>query len=298
MTRTLRVVELPLEYAAIEIGVQPVYLYHFWALMGATQIDWRFTSYWDAVESGGETFTPKAITHGSLSRTAKGDKESATIEAYYEAGHPLALFIPFTLPVTLHVEIIETTLPEPDDFSVVFTGQVQGVEVKGKRMTARCSSLLDALSRKLPRFVIGPRCNYQTFDQATCKLNRADWEEPGSIQTITGTTVHVTGLASDFADDYFADGWLETGTGDTFEVRTVLQDTRVNANTHDLVLNHPLNHAAVSQAVTLLPGDDHRAATCQAKFNNYVNFGGHPFVPNSNLTLQAIRASPSSGGKK
>ena len=156
-------------------------------------------------------------------------------------------------------------------------------------------AIVDYVSQRRP---IGPRCNYQTFDPATCKLNRADWQEAATIEAITGTTIRVTDLTTDLADDYFSDGWLETGTGAQHEVRTILQDTRVDANTHDLVLNHALNHAAVLQAVTLLPGDDHRPETCAAKFSNFVNFGGHPFVPNANLTLQAIRASPSSGGKK
>jgi hypothetical protein len=75
------------------------------------------------------------------------------------------------------------------------------------------------------------------------------------------------------------------------------------------VLTQSLRHAAGSlpgdprpflrtgQAVGIFPGCDGRFETCESKFNNRENFGGHPFVPAANPSLVKL-SSAINGGKK
>jgi uncharacterized phage protein (TIGR02218 family) len=295
----LRVVELTEEYTEAETGERPVYLYHFYGDFGGTQVHWRFTSYWETLTADGETWTTHPMTHGGLTRTLKGDREQTTVEAVADGAHPLSLFVPFTLPVPLWVVIYEATLDDIDTLSVLFTGQVEKVQPQGPRLIATVSSLLDVLSRKVPRFVIGPRCNYALFESHTCKVNRATFEKTVTIDAINGRTITVSGAGlSGIATDWFSEGWIEVGTGADFEIRTIVKDTQTDTTEHELLLNYPLNHAAVTDSLKLLPGDDRRLETCTDKFSNEGNFGGHQFVPQRNLTLQAIQASPGGGGKK
>ena len=295
MVWTLRFTELPNHYATIETSRRPIYLYEF-SLPGPA-IFWRFTSYWQDVTSDGDVFIAKAITHGQLTRSSESKKESLSIDAYYESTHPLALFLPLTLPFPMYCDVYSVTVADLDTRTTIFCGQLSEPDVNGQKLTAKILSLLDAADRKLPSMPISARCSYQTFDQRTCKLDRANFEEAGNIEVISGRTIRVHNL-SDFATDYFSWGTFEAGAGIEFEVRFILKATRVDADTQDLLLDIPLVHAVVTDAVTLLPGDDHRVETCDAKFSNLVNFGGHPYVPRRNLTLQAMETPAQSGGKK
>ena len=47
----------------------------------------------------------------------------------------------------------------------------------------------------------------------------------------------------------------------------------------------------------LIPGCDGRDSTCQSKFNNFPNWGGHR-VPLKNLSLKALEIQSGAGGKK
>jgi hypothetical protein len=53
----------------------------------------------------------------------------------------------------------------------------------------------------------------------------------------------------------------------------------------------------IGDGVVLYPGCDLSPATCKAKFDNYVNFIGHPFMPIANPSA-VIASKPAGGGKK
>ncbi|MCA1995917.1 MAG: phage BR0599 family protein, partial [Armatimonadetes bacterium] len=80
-------------------------------------------------------------------------------------------------------------------------------------------------------------------------------------------------------------------------VRLILTSTGASGESVTLELNAPLRFAAAGAAVTLLPGCDGRWNTCDTKFNNEVNFGGHRFAL-SNLAVKALAIPASAGGKK
>ena len=154
--------------------------------------------------------------------------------------------------------------------------------------------------------VIGENCNYQVFDLKTCKAPRFKFEtlaEVVSVQT-NPPQLEVELLfpaAAKFSDwiteDFFAGGFLETGSGTSFSVRTIMSSVEESPGVLTLELNALLN-AAVGQRVTLVAGCDGSAETCESKFNNLVNGGMFVAVPEKNLSLTAIEAVTSQGGKK
>ncbi len=109
--RTIRVVELPLEYISWETGERPVFLYHFYVKFPTTTDHWYYTSFAESLTVGGQAYTPQPITHGELKTGLKADTESLQIDSVLFSGNPLAQFVPFTLPFPLQVEVLETTLP-------------------------------------------------------------------------------------------------------------------------------------------------------------------------------------------
>ena len=298
--RTIRVVELPTEYVSWETGERPVFLYHFQVKFPTTTDNSWYTSFAEPLVVEDATWLPKPITHGELKTGLKADTESMQIDSVMFTGNPLAQFVPFTLPFPLQVEVLETTLPALGVPTTLFAGTIQSVEAKGKRLTANCVSLIDAFERKLPRHIFQTRCNYALFEPSTCKLSPDTFRVGATITAIDSTdpTIITASVASDLATHWFAEGTVDAGTGNTEELRSVKDSTRIDATHQQLNLTRPLFLNTVGASLVLLPGCDHRNTTCQTKFNNYTNFGGHPYMPMDNQIARVANVNPAPSTKK
>ncbi|MGA2140689.1 MAG: phage BR0599 family protein [Verrucomicrobiia bacterium] len=298
--RTIRVVELPTEYVSWETGERPVFLYHFQVKFPTTTDNWWYTSFAEPLVVSDATWLPEPITHGELKTGLKADTESLEIDSVLFTGNPLAQFVPFTLPFPLQVEILETTLPGLSSPATLFAGTIQSVDAKGNRLTANCVSLIDAFERKLPRHVFQTRCNYALFEPNTCKLSRSGFAITATITAIDGTdpTIVTVSIGSDLATHWFAEGWIEVGTGNTEEIRSVKDSTRIDATHQRLNLTRPLFENTVGASLVALPGCDKRNVTCQEKFNNFANFGGMPYLPTDNQIAHVANVNPAPSTKK
>lgn len=303
MKRSVRVIELPTEYTTIETGEKKIFLFHFWC---AAPMDyhWRYTNFAADVVSGNKLFSKLAIECGGLKRGMKADSEGVQITTAYDANCPFALFLPIPFSRPMNVEVFETTFGDPDTTAALFTGRVRVVEDRGESLQGNCDSWAAILNRKTPRMLYQKECNNYLFDPATCRALRAHFETTGLFHTVASTSSTVV-LTLDFPTDkrkvanYFAQGFLETGAGINFEVRTILSSSW-NAGTSRLTItiNAPLYHAAAAAPLQLIPGCDGSVTTCREKFNNFGNFGGFVDIPVDNLSLKAVEAKVSQGDKK
>lgn len=100
------------------------------------------------------------------------------------------------------------------------------------------------------------------------------------------------------AANFFKQGFLETGLQLEFEPRTILGSS-YSSDTEllTLILNAPFFHAEVGQQMQLVPGCDGTLKTCDTIFNNYLNNGSKPGVPEVNPALSSVSSSVSQGGK-
>lgn len=310
LTRSFSVIELPLEYAAVETGRQPIYLYHFSA-PAPTAMDWYYTSFAVDVYSAGNKYLAFPMTHGQLQQTARGDKEEVQINAKADPTHPFSLFFPAPFPATMDVEILSCLLGTPDTTTTLFSGIIRTIEDNGTQYSAKCASALYLLDRKLPRMLIQPTCNYALFDPQTCTILRAAFEITVILTAIDNDLVNGPNVTVELAypdvfpartstANWFMGGIFETGFASSYEPRTITSSTWDSV--HSLLtlgLNMPLWKAVVGQYVQITAGCDGSVNACTNKFNNYPRFGGHPFVPQRNLTLEAFDDLPiSQGGKK
>ncbi len=249
--RSLKVLELPLEYTEAETGEQPVYLYHIWISTDPVQ-HWYCTSFASNIVSNGQTYVAKAINHGEIKSGIEGDTDKVTIETVHETGHPFLFGFPFPPARPIQVQILETTYGAPNTTTVLFTGQVQTAPRQGKKISASCISLLDLDGQRLPDALIGPRCSYQLFD-TNCGKNRSTYQHLIVLRTVNDRVVRVTksGGFGITDDDYFSFGWLEGGSGATTEMRSVLQDKTISDTVRELTLNLPLQFATTGASMKL-----------------------------------------------
>ena len=307
-TRTVNVVELPEEYAAAQVTLSPIYLFHFWA-NAPIQEDWYYTSFAAPVVSAGELYANWPIDFNSLINVADGSNDDLKIQAEPDPSFPFDLFFPVPFSGTLYVSVSLVDYSAPDAQTLLFTGRVTAVEDDGMKQTATCESRLGLLARKLPRICKGQTCQNILYDQNTCKVGQAPYSTSVNIASISAGTVLPTQVAVTFllpafqakyqAANYLAQGLFESGEGDEYEARTIIASSW-NAGTGQLTLtlNMPLILTAAGANATVTAGCDHTPATCQAKFNNYQNFVGFIAVPDRNPVIKAVNAnSVSQGGK-
>jgi hypothetical protein len=306
-TRTMRLIELPQEYAAYELGEEPVWLYTV-SCASPVLRSWRYTFFPARVVSDGSIFERFSMRHGELKRSAKLDEESLSVTAKRDAAHPFNMFLPLppSRPVRLVVE--RTTLADPDVRVTEFNGFVRTIEDDGDRLVAHCESWASVLKQNVCSHNIQRECNHHVFDPRTCKLERWIHEVTGAVSSVdndAALTEVVVELAypgnpkaADWLSaDWFAGGLLDLGFGPSFETRGIVSSEDDGTGKLLLRLNASVL-SAVGAAAVVLVGCDGARETCVDKFDNYENFGGYPFVPEHNLSLQAIDGITSQGGKK
>jgi uncharacterized phage protein (TIGR02218 family) len=129
--------------------------------------------------------------------------------------------------------------------------------------------------------VYAPDCSADLGD-ARCGVDLAALEENGTVDAVTSATAFSTTLAQ-------ATGWYDGGeltwtgganAGQTVAVRS--WDATAGTLTLFLPALYPMQ---AGDAFTVRPGCDKSFATCQAKFDNAVNFRGFPHVPGTDQVL-------------
>lgn len=318
-TRDVRVIELPEEYAAVETGTQPVWLYTFWIEPPGGPVYWRYTSYPAQIVSNGSAFGPANINHGAIKRSMGAERDEVTIDGERVAGNIFTYLAPLTPALKVWVKIEEATVSAPNATTALFVGLVTRAPMDGRKVSARCSGMLDALGGNAPGFLIGPSCNYKVFKAGCFKAGRPT---PGPVLADYQATVNITVISADrrtitmegaalsgnnpvgFSKatlNYWAAGYLETGAGTNYQLITILSSTAalfLPTATVTFKLARPLGaSAAVGHAVTLTPGCERSLKTCLNKFDNRVNYGGHDRVPDSNPSIARPNTATNAGKK-
>jgi len=263
-------------YESYETSVetsQPVELYT--VTLGSTV--WYYTSGALAVTIGGTTWEPLA----GLSRTAQPqsqEDQDQQVEITLPASTPVVRFFIASVPgqsveiVVERIQILDVT----EARMVMYSGLVQSVtfEDGGTKAVLSVVTSQSAFSKAVPRDVYSAVCNHVLFDDR-CGLAEASWRVTAEVLSIVGNVIEIDGLSSE-ADGYYTAGFIEL-TGSAPDFRVIL------AHATDFVtVALPFGTSPLGELVRVYAGCAHDPTTCQAKFNNLINFGGFPFVPTKN----------------
>jgi uncharacterized phage protein (TIGR02218 family) len=304
----IKVFELPIEYSAVELGQRPAFCYHFWRTAGEAREDWYFTSFDEAVYAGPEEsqtlHQPRPIGHGELSRGVGGEREELKINTWRFADNPLNAWLPFAPQYDFFVEVTEVLLGDTvqGDETLLFSGLVERVEPKGQALTVTCSTRLDRLSTSLPRFRIQRACNYVLYGPC-CKVSRAAFSVEAAVAGIDARGLSLL-LSAPGLDD-LPSGWFAFGDAKSHDANGLREFRAIVGSTtgaggsdqHSIQLSAPFSRKPeIGDTINIAAGCDLSHVTCEGKFANFANFGGHPFI-DENLSLKAIKLNQDGGGK-
>lgn len=291
------------ETAGETLGAVPVIasLYTFTA---GEQV-WRLTSYERDLIYGGETFTAVRITHGDVASGITLE-DAVSIEAEAVDGSPLWAFWRRTVSdLAVKIERAEVSAGAASNGRVAFAGAISKTVARGNQIEAKAVVIGRALDQFVPRGKFQAPCNYGLFSTG-CGLDAADWTfsaevaDPGTagwpytFALDTFTRDNEEALPAGFgAVGWFAWGVLEFGG----QKQPVQASTVISAGEITVTLAGDLDpFPTIGATVKLRPACNGQAGTCEDKFGNFLNWGGHYPAP-ANLSLVKV-SSDVGGGKK
>jgi hypothetical protein len=311
------VVELPPEYspAADEtlgttIGLLTTrgYIYELAQTIKGTTTTTLLTSYEADLTVGANTYSARKMDHGTVKQSLFLDRDEIEIRSEIVAGDPLVKLatVQAEAPVRLTIKSVDVSGTTGSNDTVLFTGDIIGLAVRGSRLTAKAVSAGTVFDRIYPRFRMQVGCNHALFSPG-CGLASAAWQFTATLSN-PGTigfpfTFDLTGLGRTIGSvptitaGWFSGGWVEFLSGANLSRRAIIDNTAAVSGALTITLaRDPSPFPPPFSAVKLFPGCNGARTTCVDKFANFPNFGGHPFMPATNPSL--VKVSQNIGGGK
>lgn len=247
---------------------EPYFLYTF--TKGAT-ID-RFTSHYDDVVYSGNTYTASSIRHQAINQS--GQVERVTMEVVFPKSSTFAstFFTPDYSDVQT-LTILRRHHDVESGFEVMWKGRVIAYEARGDELILTCESIQTTIRNAGLRGKFQRSCRHSLYSN-NCGVNIDNFYIDATIDSIDGFDITVTvASGDDQADNYFRGGVMEKDGEYTFIRKDV---------SNVLTVQYLIEGLQAGDTVQIAPGCDLSQTTCSEKFDNSVNFGGFPYIPNNN----------------
>jgi uncharacterized phage protein (TIGR02218 family) len=254
-------------------GGNPIEIYEF--ARGAAEF-WRYTSADNEETYLGGVYLPVAISRNKIELSQNIQTASLLIEIPIDTE-----FIQEYMPGS-PTESISLTLRRyhADDSEVasIWIGRVINVEFKELKAEVLCETVYTSLKRPTLRRLYQYSCPHVLYSigKGHCNVVRADYKAVATLTAVSGTTLTSTTFGAQ-ADGYYAGGYVEYTQGGAVNRRFIAAHTG-----NDIELNQQLFGAVSGISVDVYPGCSHDLDTCRVKFNNLLNYGGFPWIPEKN----------------
>jgi len=232
---------------------------------------WPYTSTDQIISYLGKSYAPITIKRGKIRLDTNSLKTK------------LEITVPLTNPfarlwIAQPVEgIVSITIYRyhKNSFVVYWTGFVRGVKFKTDTVSIVCSLKTTSMKRFGLMRKYQRNCTLPLYSPlCTVSEDDSDFYVDGTVNSVDGTTVDATILSSK------VDGWFLGGKFKTDDDE-VLQKIVYHSGTEIKIARSVLSLAA-GDTFRAWAGCDHLKATCKTKFDNKLNYGGFPYLPNKN----------------
>jgi hypothetical protein len=259
-----------------EAGVESSQPREFYEIVQSAAVTYRIASGSRDIVYNGQTFTaypsartemPVDIITQPVSLTLALPLSHPLVQRYVSLGSP---------PRQISITIYRRQLGVGDE--VMFLGLVTSMGIDSHIAKFMLESrFARMMSRRLPVLTASRTCPHILYD-ANCRVNRATYTIATTVAFINGRTIDVASMAG--KDDQWARD------GELVHVKTGERIPVVNQIGTRLTLQSPIPDILDGDAVTVSAGCAHDVITCRLKFQNQVNFGGLPQLPNNNPFAQ------------
>lgn len=229
---------------------------------------WRYTSGDTIASHDGQDYHPEAISRTADEQGAEINR--SPIEITLPQENPVAAqFIGYApeqlMAVTVYRQIGDVT-------AVIWQGRVVGCNHEAHPAVLQCESVFTSLRRAGLQARYQVNCRHFLYD-AGCRIDPELYRDEVTIAGVMGLQITSPALA-DKPDGWYTAGHVLSASG---AARMIL------AHSGDaIVITAPIHGLAVSDALSVFAGCPHSVEACAGKFNNLINYGGFPWVPQIN----------------
>jgi uncharacterized phage protein (TIGR02218 family) len=253
----------------------------------------RFTDHSQAIEFGGEDFSPLGGFNSSAQQVM-GDLSERNLEVVGILSDSSISDDDLRAGLYREAKITATLVDWRYPWAGTFVTNVYWItelQFSGERWEAKVEGLTRWLNPRVGH-LYDRLCRW-TLGDSNCKFALGPATESGTVGSVTtARRVFVaTGIVK--ADDFHTLGKLTwTGAGANSGLVSEIKLHAVTGGpTHTISLQLPTPYdIEATDPFTIIAGCDKTVATCIAKFDILENFGGFPFMPGNDRMLQTPRA--------
>lgn len=251
--------------------MRPIDLYRF--TQGADVFTYTSTDH--TVTYLAEDYVPTAIGRGNID--LKTDLAKSNIEVRMPLTHPQA---EIWLKTQVEVSIGLTVFQQNDlGTNVIWKGRMAGIKPGRADVAFTFESVFTSLRRPGLRARFQRTCRHPLYF-GKCKLNRADFVEPGLATSASADGLVITVDVVMAAGDFFT-GIIETPDDGAMRFITAQSGFTLTV-TRPMPLLTLAALAITDVDVNLYPGCDRSRERCDTRFANLNNNGSFPYIPIKN----------------
>lgn len=290
-------IEQPIQYQQGEkkSNIESAYLYYFLhhddngkLFLTSAAEDMVVTNAPAEWDGNPKTFLSTQIAHNGIQISSEFSQKA--VEVQLAAKWPDLNVYFLTAPtskVTLKIYRVNK-LTDPDyeqNIMQVFKGELNATSFLENGFTGTFVPLIYQVDKPVPRFFYQKKCNHVLYDSRTCKVNRNSFKGTGTISSWNrfSRTVVTTlpNSGSFYSYGYMTD--IETNR------KITITKSSGSAGTMTLYLQYwLLELEEVGRSIEAFAGCLHDTNDCSSKFSNLANYGGHPYIPIENPSIDGI----------
>lgn len=261
-------------YAAREASQQsgqPVEVYDI--ALGSQS--WHLTDAEGDFVLGANIYQAVPVTRTEITLGREGEAESITVSL--PSDHPFPALYKAGMPDGRATVTVRRYHRSDTEVVTIYDGVVNGCRFvqDGSAVEVQVAPISQAIDREVPRHAYSAQCNHALYD-SRCTIASGAFKYTSTVGTVGsgGKVLTVTGLLASKGANWAKAGFCVVG-GDR---RLILEQSG-----DDIRLYMPFGTSPLGSSIDVFAGCDHTLATCNTKFGNKDNFGGHAFVPLRNV---------------
>jgi uncharacterized phage protein (TIGR02218 family) len=201
----------------------------------------------------------------------------------YEITAPLSEQFFLDLGIRDFVTSIDVNIRDTTTGIVLYSGNLESSKHDYKKGTVvlKCSQRYSELSGEVPKKTFAKRCSYNVGDR-DCQVDMVAKGVNLVDFTISGPYITSDSLKN-LPANYLHNGYVVANTGEAIWI------TGFNGSVGAVMLITRFYDDSKVTSMSAYPGCDKSFAICGSRFNNQVNFGGYPHIPDRNPNTQGFR---------
>lgn len=225
----------------------------------------------------GNTYLAGAISISGISQSSEIEK--STIDITIPRDNPFAqVAISTSAETPTSITVYRHHITDTDnEFVVYWKGRVSSHDFSKDAMKVNCEPIFTSVKRAGLRARYQKVCRHALYLRG-CNVVQANYANAAIVTAVSGENITLQ-FNPNASSTYFSGGiisyngvqrYIASHSGVTLKLfrsfEILAAEVSTNGNT----------------AVTIYPGCDYTRTTCNTKFNNILNFGGFPWIPNKN----------------